>query len=129
MPLHWTISHPRRMVLAVAKGQVMPHEFGGYITGVEQAKAGGYAKLFDVTGLTGDLGEAVLKSVARAVQDSAAKGRLGPIAIVATSDRAFSQAQTYAHEASVERPLKIFRELHEARRWLDSLSVDAAPER
>jgi hypothetical protein len=127
MPLHWTISHPQRMVLAVAKGQVAPHEFGDYIAAVDEAKASSYAKLFDITGLTGDLGEALLKSVARAVQNSAAKGPLGPIAIVASSDRAFFQAQLYAQEASVARPLKIFRELHEARRWLDGLSVEATP--
>jgi len=28
MPLSWTISHPQRLLIAVAKGEVAPHEFG-----------------------------------------------------------------------------------------------------
>jgi hypothetical protein len=50
----------------------------------------------------------------------------GPIAIVATTDDAYFQAAAYADLARVDRPLRIFRELHEARRWLDSFAV-AAP--
>jgi hypothetical protein len=125
MPLQWTISHPQRLVLAVAKGEVAPHEFGRYIAAVEAEQAGSYAKMFDVSGLTGDLGDALLQSVGRAVQEQARKHPIGPIAIVATTSRAYFQASTYAQHAAVDRPLRIFRELHEARRWLDSLAVRA----
>jgi hypothetical protein len=46
-------------------------------------------------------------------------GQVGPLAIVAASDESFAQAEIFAAAARVERPLRIFRELHAARRWLD----------
>ena len=129
MPLHWTISHPQRLVLAVAKGEVTAAEFGAYITAIEDANARGYAKLFDVSGLSRALSDALLQTVARAVQLKAAKSPLGPIAIVAGSGGAHSQAHFYAHAATVDRPLRIFSELHEAHRWLESIAApnEAAP--
>ncbi|HTR85582.1 MAG TPA: hypothetical protein VMI56_13970 [Reyranella sp.] len=126
MPLQWTISHPQRLVLAVAKGEVAPHEFSSYVGAIDQAKASGYRKMFDITGLTGQLGDSLLQSVGRAVQEKAREEAIGPIAIVATSDDAYRQAAAYADFARVERPLRIFRELHEARRWLDSFVAQEA---
>lgn len=122
VPLQWTISHPQRLVLAVAKGEVAPHEFSNYLAAIDDAKASGYRKMFDITGLTGELGDSLLRSVGRAVQERAREVTIGPIAIVATSDEAYFQAVAYADFAKVDRPLRIFRELHEARRWLDSFT-------
>jgi hypothetical protein len=50
-------------------------------------------------------------------------GRIGPIAIVAPFDRGYRQARLFADAAQVERPIAIFRELHEARRWIDSIAL------
>ena len=46
--------------------------------------------------------------------------QVGPLAIVAASDRSFGQAKTFAAAATARRPLAIFRELHLARQWLDA---------
>jgi hypothetical protein len=48
------------------------------------------------------------------------------LAIVASSDESFAQAQTFAAAAPARRPLAIFRELHAARQWLDAQA--AAPD-
>jgi len=109
------------MVLAVAKGEVTSAEFGKYIAALDEAGARGYAKLFDVSGLTGSLGDALLQTVARAVEMKATQGALGPIAIVASVGSS-AQAHFYAHAATVDRPLKIFSDLDEARRWLESMA-------
>ena len=109
------------MVLAVAKGEVTSAEFGRYIAALDEADARGYAKLFDVNGLTGSLGDALLQTVARAVEMKATQGALGPIAIVASVGSS-AQAHFYAHAATVDRPLKIFSDLDEARRWLESMA-------
>jgi hypothetical protein len=47
-------------------------------------------------------------------------GPIGPLAIVATTDRSYGQARMFTALAEADRPIKIFRELHAARRWLDA---------
>lgn len=109
MPLSWTISHPQRLLIAVAKGEVAPHEFGAYLAAVERESAAAYRKMFEVTGLTGGLDATRLQSVGRAVEEHARRSAIGPIAIVATTDEAFVAAMVYAEAAAVDRPLQIPR--------------------
>jgi hypothetical protein len=49
-------------------------------------------------------------------------GPIGPVAMVAPFDRGYCQAWLFADAAQVERPLAIFRELHEARRRIDCVT-------
>jgi len=120
MPLSWTISHPQRLVIAVARGEVAPHEFGAYIEAMQPV--GRYRKMFVVSGMSTVFDTALMQSVGRAVRDHAAREAIGPIAIVADNETAYASAMVYADTVrGLERPIRIFREQHEARRWLDSL--------
>jgi hypothetical protein len=128
MPLSWTISHPQRLVIAVARGEVAPHEFGAYLAAMQPV--GSYRKMFVVSGMSTVFDTALMKSVGRAVRDHAARETLGPFAIVADTEAAHASAMAYADTAQgIDRPIRIFRELHEARRWLDSFvtAESAAP--
>jgi hypothetical protein len=125
MPLSWTISHPQRLVIAVARDDVAPREFGAYIAAVQPV--GAYRKMFVVSGMSTVFDTALMQSVGRAVRDHAQREPLGPIAIVADNEAAYASAMVYADIVrGLERPIRIFREQHEARRWLDSfVPVDA----
>jgi hypothetical protein len=120
MPLHWTISHPNRLVLAIVKGQCRRDDVEGYFAGLDADHAHSYRKIFDVT-----QAEPLLLSphdismLASQVKRTAKREPLGPIAIVAVSPENHALAQLFASEAVAERPISVFRELHEARRWLD----------
>jgi hypothetical protein len=121
MPLHWTISHPNRLVIAVVKGQCSRVDVEDYIDGVGAVKAHGYRKIFDVTraeplALT-PLDISVLASRVRQI---GRENQLGAIAIVATSAENHALAELFATEAIANRPISVFKELHEARHWLDS---------
>ena len=119
MPLSWTISHPQRLVIAVSRDDVAPHEFGAYIEAMQPI--GGYRKMFVVSGMSTVFDTALLQSVGRAVRDHAAREPLGPFAIVADNEAAYTSAIVYADTVrGLQRPIRIFREQHEARRWLDS---------
>ena len=50
----------------------------------------------------------------------AGTANIGPLAIVATSNESYGRARLFAALADARRPLKIFRELHAARHWLDA---------
>jgi hypothetical protein len=120
MPLSWTVSHPQRLVIAVARGDVAPHEFGAYLEAMQPI--GAYRRMFMVSGMSTVFDTALMRSVGNAARDQARRGKLGPIAIVADNTAAYTSALAYADAAQgIDRPIRIFREQHEARRWLDSL--------
>jgi len=124
MPLHWTLSHPQRLVIAIAKGEVRAQEVEKYLAEIFAQGGGPYRKMFDVSQTQTAFDEAMLKGFAETVRKHAAVGPIGPLAIVATSDESFGQARVFAEAATVDRPIKIFREQHEARRWLNAFAEE-----
>lgn len=123
MPVHWTVSHPARLVVAVAKDDVTPADIERYFAGVTADGAMAYAKIFEITHTPLALNDENLKALGERVIFYAQHGQIGPVAIVAASDESFAQAKIFAAAAQVKRPLAIFRELHAAREWLDAQPV------
>ena len=124
MPLHWTVSHPHRLVIAIAKGEVRAEEVEKYLEDMFAQGGAPYRKMFDVSQTETAFDETVLKGFAEWVRRHAVHGPLGPIAIVAASDESLRQAGVFAEAATVDRPIKIFREQHEARRWLNAFAEE-----
>src|SRR5882724_968697 len=124
MPLHWTVSHPQRLVIAIAKGEVQPQEVEKYLADMFAQGGGPYRKMFDVSQTDTAFDDIMLKGFAETVRQRATAGPIGPIAIVAASDDAFRQARVFAEAATVDRPIRIFREQHEARRWLNAFAEE-----
>src|SRR5215831_18062052 len=124
MPLHWSVSHPHRLVIAIAKGEVQAQEIERYLEDIFAQGGGPYRKLFDVSQTETAFDETVLKGFATWVRQRGTEGPIGPIAIVASSAQSFRQAGVFAEAATVDRPIKIFREQHEARRWLNAFAEE-----
>jgi len=120
MPVHWTISHPQRLVVAVAKDPVTAADIEQYFAGVTAEGGMAYAKIFEITQTPMAISEENLRALGQRVMFYAQHGQVGPVAIVAASDESYAQAETFAASTTVSRPLKIFRELHTARQWLDA---------
>ena len=120
MPVHWTVSHPNRLVVAIAKDDVTPADIERYFAGITADGAMAYRKIFEITHTPTALNEDNLKALGERVIYYAKHGQIGPVAIVAASDESFKQAKIFAAAAQVKRPLAIFRELHAAREWLDA---------
>lgn len=129
MPVHWTVSHPQRLVIAVAKGMVTVADIEQYFAGVTAEGGMSYRKIFEVTHSLTALSEENLKALGQRVVFYARHGQIGPLAIVAESDESYAQAEIFAAAAQVERPLRIFRELHAARQWLDAQPAPPASDR
>ena len=126
MPVHWTVSHSQKLVVAIAKDTVTVADIEQYFAGVTADGAMGYRKIFEITHTPMALTEDNLKVLGQRVVFYAEHGQIGPIAIVAASDESFAQAQIFASAAQVSRPLQIFRELHAARQWLEAQPLPAA---
>jgi hypothetical protein len=119
MPVHWTISHSSRLVIAVAKDEVKVEDIEKYFAGVTADGAMAYRKIFEIGAEPMAVSDENLKTLGQRVVLYAQHGQVGPVALVAGSDASFAQAQVFANAATAGRPLQIFRELHAARRWLD----------
>jgi len=121
MPVQWTVSHPTRLVIAVARGDLRLPDIEHYLDGVMTENAMAYRKIFDMTQATPNLSDDELMSLGARIRAYIPLGRIGPLAIVATTPRSYDQARMFVALAEADRPIKIFRELHLARQWLDSL--------
>jgi hypothetical protein len=119
MPVHWTISHSSRLVVAVAKDEVKAEDIEQYFAGVTADGAMAYRKIFEIAASPMTVSDEQLRMLGQRIMLYAQHGQVGPLALVASSDDCYAQARTFAEAAQARRPLQIFRELHIARRWLD----------
>jgi hypothetical protein len=119
MPVHWTISHSARLVVAIAKDEVRVEDVEKYFAGVTAEGGVAYRKIFEITATPMALSDENLQALGQRIVLYAQHGQVGPLAIVASSDESYPQAQAFAAATKARRPLRIFRELHTARRWLD----------
>ena len=120
MPVQWTVSHPKRLVIAIARGSLRLLDIETYLDGVITADALAYSKIFDMTDATPSLSDDDLMALGARIRAYISLGQIGPLAIVATTDRSYQQARMFQALAEADRPIKIFRELHLARKWLDA---------
>ena len=122
--LHWIVSHSAKIVIAIARGDVSQAEADRYFADMVEQGALPYRKLFRVARSTTMLDDLMIESFINAVPDPRKAGSLGPIAIVADDDDAVRKAQNFAAGAIGVRPLRIFGDMDEARRWLDTFMTD-----
>ncbi len=105
------------MVVGVCEGVVTLQDIAGFLDAVVQAGAQPYPKLFDALYGVSGLSEADLKALsARLFAPPGPAKRLGPFA-VARSDRS-ELARVLRPFSLMKRPMRVFRDIHSARRWL-----------
>src|SRR5437763_2918471 len=80
MSLKWSVSHRRRLIIAVAVGEVSAMEMLSYLASIDQHKAQSYRKLFEVSGLATMFSDERIRAFGTVVRDR--PGPAGPIAVV-----------------------------------------------
>ena len=127
MSLSWCISHPSRLVIAVAKGELDPQDMMEFLVRIDVANARPYRKMIDVTGVTDLFSADKIRSFAQLIRQREDESEVGPIGVVAGSPDAHRQAVLFAKQAQRFRPIKVFHEQHDARKWLDAIGVEGKP--
>ena len=120
MPIQWTISHSHRLVVAVCKDTVSRTDIEGYLDNVVVTDTLPYRKIFDMTNAVMDLSDDDMMALGARIRAYAGLANMGPLALVASSPESYERARLFAVLADARRPLKIFKEQHDARRWLDA---------
>lgn len=120
MALEWKIDDVQRRVTVTARGSFTSREIFEYLAALQEARALPYSKLFDVTEFTGSMTEQAIRAIGEAVARHGSLDKtLGPLALVVGNPEHLSLAEHYVSSAPVKRPVRIFRDVEEARRWLD----------
>jgi hypothetical protein len=123
MPIHLEIYHPDRIVIGVARGEVTLEEFGSFVRELAQSGAMHYRKIFDVSDAkSSTVNQDELLAADQRLRAVTPKGPRGPLAVVADPKR-MEVAQTFKALTADDRPVEIFRSIHDARKWLATFPV------
>jgi hypothetical protein len=118
MPLHMDISPLHRLVVIVARGHITAEEIAATKRQIVEANVREYAKIIDVSQGKSELTREQVQKVADLLRGAPADKSRGPVAFVINPDR-IGFANMFADVTQGERPIQLFRSLHEARAWLD----------
>jgi hypothetical protein len=118
MPLHLDISPLDRLVVIVARGQITAEEIGEVKRQIFEANVQAYAKVIDVSQGRSDLTREQIQKVADIMHGPADGTVRGPVAFVIDPLR-IGFPNMFADLTKGERPIQLFRSLHEARAWLE----------
>lgn len=123
MPIYMDILPLERVVLIVARGEVSADEIGENTRKLIAANVPGYAKIIDVTGSASDLTMDQVNGIASLLRGGPAAPERGPVAFVVNPHRK-GFAESFAEATQGERPIQLFRSLHDARTWLKENASD-----
>ena len=125
--MSWCISHPSRLVIAVAKGELDPQDMMEFVNCIDATNARPYRKMVDVTGVTALFSADKIRRFAELIRRREDESEVGPIGVVAGSPDVHRQAVLFAKQAQRYRPIRVFHEQHDARKWLDAIGAEAKP--
>jgi len=127
VPIHIDIFHPDRIVVCTGRGAISFQEYERFVADLAKAGVLHYRKIIDVTAAAPH--EVPREQVAdRLMRYNAAFRHLahagrGPLAIV-IDPRQTDVAHAFRDLTSSERPIEVFRSLHEARKWLAAFPLE-----
>jgi hypothetical protein len=120
VPITWTIDHEQRLLTAVCEGNVTLHEIEEYLDAVVVAGSMPYRKLFDGSRGDSSMTDEEMMLLGARIRAYHSEGRIGALAIVVTTEHTRGLARLFGALAAANRPIKIFRDIRAARRWLDA---------
>jgi hypothetical protein len=118
MPLHMDISPLHRLVVIVARGHITAEEIAATKRQIVEGNVREYAKIIDVSQGRSELTREQVQQVADLLRGAPGDPSRGPVAFVIDPER-IDFPHIFADVTQDERPIQLFRSLHEARAWLD----------
>jgi hypothetical protein len=118
MPVHMDISPLHRLVVIVARGHITAEEMAAIKRQLAEANVPAYAKIIDVSQARSELTREQVQKIADLTRGAPGEGSRGPVAFVINPER-IGFANVFADLTHGERPIQLFKSLHEARAWLE----------
>lgn len=117
MPFKLDIFPPDRMVVAVARGDITLEDLALLVKELIDSGTLPYRKIIDITSATSAISREELEGIAERLRSAPVQRPRGPLAIVADGNRG-ELGRLFMSLTSEERPVQVFRSIHDARRWL-----------
>ena len=126
MPIHVRVSHPDRLVVAVAHGTITADELQEAVRSFVHQGAMRYRKIIDVAAANTTADMERLKALLTMARTAPHAAERGALAFVVDAKRGELVRELATLNDEGERPVRVFTNLHEARRWLDEVSAAAS---
>ncbi len=117
MPIQLTIYHPDRLVIGRASGRMTFKDFVDFGHEIQNAGLVHYRKLIDVIDAHPGFSEQEFLTMVQMVRAVQTDRRRGVLAFVADPQRG-GFAKLFAALSLGERPAKVFKSIHDARKWI-----------
>jgi len=122
MPLHWEVDLQQRLVTVVAEGDVTRAEVEAYLDAIGQAGLYGYSKLFDGKRAATHMTSEEILALGAHMRALHGEGHpMGALAAVVPDGQLEAVSRVLGMLAAAERPMRVFRQVGPARKWLQSL--------
>jgi|SRR5882724_7232240 len=120
MPIYVTVYHLDKTIIGKTEGDVTLADIEGYLEDIVKARAVPYRKIFDATGGTSRLTPEDVETLrAKLKEFTQTRDNVGPFAVVTGGDRQGRMANICQTISTADRPMRVFNDIHSARRWLD----------
>lgn len=127
MSIKFSIDVANRLVYGFFSGPLSLAELAGFARDVVQADVLHYRKLFHVVEAKPTFTEREMTAMAQVLREQRTSVPRGPIAFVADPERG-EIVRLFSSLDMEGRPAKVFRSVHDARKWLgDQAVVDKLP--
>ena len=126
MPLHWTIDATEKLVTATAEGGITRAEFEAFLDAVGGADAHGYRKLFDGAQAEPQMKPHDILALGARMRAAHTAGPIGALAAVVPRDMVDELGRVLGILATARRPMRVFREIEPARKWIAQVAGAAA---
>lgn len=120
MPIHLEISRLNRLLVIVARGQVSQDDVRDLVAKMVEAEVRHFSKIIDVSGSTIDMSREEVERMAVSLRGEPGAAQRGAIAFVINPERE-GFADLFAEATQGDRPVRLFRSLHDARKWLETV--------
>jgi len=123
MPIYLEISRLHRCVTIVARGKIAPDEIMGAAQKLFEAQVPTFAKLVDLLDASADVNLEQIGRIATLLRGGGDLKR-GPVAFMVDPKRG-EFARAFAATETGERPVELFKNIREARAWLEQIDEAA----
>lgn len=118
MALHWTVQSHLQLVTVVAEGDVTRSDVEAYLDMVIGANIVHWRRLFDARNGRAIFTDQDVNELGVRIREAAAIQVVGPMAFVLPEIETPELMRFLGFLAAAKRPMKLFREIEPARRWI-----------
>ena len=119
MPIRLTAHPPDRLVIGVATDTITVADLIGFLREISEGELHRFRKIIDITGARPEITPEELTTFSEGLRAALKDTPRGAMAIVA-DEKLDHLARLFSGVTGEERPVNVFRSIHEARKWLNT---------